>query len=222
MEMRQAINGLAVIAILGGVARIGMAPSAYIWGSNSMQELTFGFVASLLMGIGILGIYLNAAPNVGIVGFLSTLVISAGGALTVALVWSNMLGMTEPDHAYIAPLLNANSILSLAGQLVFGIVMIRARAYPLWSLLLFMVFPFIYFIPGISDLGSVAWGACYIAFGYCALKNQKRAAAPHSSGGLPPGNAAPAAQTNAPRASARPLPDAKGPPPQGRGPHSFI
>lgn len=176
MELRQVTGILAFMAILGGIARIGMAPSAYIWGSNSMQELVFGFVACILMGISILGIYLHALPRAGILGIVGTIAISISCMLTTALVWSNMLGMVGEDHRYIDPLLGTNSLLMLVGQLAFCIAMFRARTYPLWAVILFLVYPAIYFIPGISDLGSVAWGLCFIAFGASMLRGNSTAA----------------------------------------------
>lgn len=181
MQLRQVIGVLAYMAILGGLARIGMAPSAYIWGSNSMQELACGFAACILMGISILGVYLHAMPRAGMLGLAGTIAIAISSMLTVALVWSNMLGLVGEDHRYIDPLLSTNSLLMIIGQLAFCIAMFRARVYPLWAVILFIVYPAIYFIPGISDLGSVAWGLIFIAFGASMLRGNSAAA---SSGDL--------------------------------------
>lgn len=175
MNMKQALKGLAIVAIVGGVARIGMAPSALIWGTNSMPELICGFVACILMGIGIIGVYLYQTPQSGIFGLISAMLIAVGSSLTAALVWNNMLGLTPEDHVYISTLLSFNSILMLIGQIVFSISAVRARVYPLWSLILFIVYPVIYFIPtAISNLGSVAWGLCYIVFGLYILQERAR------------------------------------------------
>lgn len=176
MELKQAIRGLAVIALLGGIARICMAPSAYIWGSDSMPELISGFAACILMGIGIIGVYLYQVPRSGAAGLISALVISVGSSLTAALVWNNMLGLLPEDHQYISTLLPINSALTLIGQIVFGIASIRARVYPVWSLILFMIYPGIYFIPAVSDLGSVAWGLCYVVFAFYIWQERARKA----------------------------------------------
>jgi len=172
MEVKQVIRGLGIIALLGGIARICMAPSAYIWGSNSMPELISGFVACVLMGIGIIGVYLYQTPKSGMLGFISVLMLSVSSSLTVALVWNNMLGLEE--HDYIAAVQPINSILTLVGQIVFGISAIRARVYPIWSLILFIVYPGIYFIPAVEDLGSVAWGLCYVVFAIYILLGRTR------------------------------------------------
>lgn len=172
MELKHVIKGLAVVAILGGIARIGMAPSSYIWGPDSMPELVCGFIACILMGIGIIGVYLHSLPKTGIFSFMSTLLISIGSMLTVALVWSNMLGIPTDADPIIQPVLNANSIMTLIGQLVFSIAMMRARIFPLWTLILFIIYPAIYFIPAVSNFGSVAWGLCYIVFGWHMLRDR--------------------------------------------------
>ncbi|MFC4597412.1 hypothetical protein [Cohnella hongkongensis] len=176
MEVKQAIKGLAVVALLGGIARICMAPSAYIWGHNSMPELISGFVACVLMGVGIVGIYLYQAPRSGLIGLLATLILCVSAALTAALVWNNMLGLLPEDHDYISALLPVNSALALIGQVAFAITAIRARVYPIWCLILFILYPGIYFLPVVSDLGSVAWGLCYVAFAIYVLQERARKA----------------------------------------------
>lgn len=176
MEIKQAIKSLAVVALLGGIARICMAPSAYIWGSNSMAELICGFVACMLMGIGIIGVYLYQLPRVGMLGLISVLIISMNSTLTAAFVWNNMLGLLPEDHDYISALMPFNSILTLVGQILFSITAIRGRVYPIWSLILFIVYPGIYFIPAVSDLGSVAWGLCYVVFALYILQERARKA----------------------------------------------
>jgi hypothetical protein len=172
MEVKQVIRSLGIIALIGGIARICMTPSAYIWGSNSMPELISGFVACILMGIGIIGVYLYQAPRIGILGWFATLFLSISSALTAALVWNNMLGVLPEDHSYISTLLPINSALALIGQLVFSITSIRARVYPVWALIVFIVFPVVYFIPVIGDLGSTLWGLCYIVFAYSMLRQE--------------------------------------------------
>lgn len=174
MEIKHIVKGLAIVALLGGVARICMAPSAYIWGSNSMAELVCGFIACMLMGVGIIGVYLYQAPKSGVFGLVAVILISFTSTLTAALVWNNMLGIAPEDHHYISTLLPINSIVTLLAQIVFGISALRSRTYPRWAIVLFMLYPAIYFIPKVSDLGSVAWGVCYVAFAWCMLQDRGR------------------------------------------------
>jgi len=174
MEVAQAVKSLGIVALLGGIARIGMAPSAYIWGHDSMAELMCGFVACVFMGIGIIGVYLYQAPRSSALGLISMLLLAISGTLTAALVWNNMLGLLPEDHAYIGRLLPFNSALTLVGQILFSVTAFRARVYPIWSLVLFIVYPGIYFLPVVSDLGSVAWGLCYLVFAYYILTSRSR------------------------------------------------
>jgi len=174
MEIKHIEKVLAIVALLGGIARICMAPSAYIWGSNSMAELVCGFIACMLMGVGIIGVYLYQAPKSGLFGLLSVIIISFTSTLTAALVWNNMLGIAPEDHYYISTLLPINSLLTLLAQIVFGISALQSRTYPRWAIVLFMVYPAIYFIPKVSDLGSVAWGVCYVAFAWYMLQGWSR------------------------------------------------
>lgn len=176
MEVANVIKSLGIIALMGGIARICMAPSAYIWGSDSMPELVSGFIACILMGIGIIGVYLYQAPRSSVLGLISVLIISISSSLTAALVWNNMLGLLPEDHDYISTLLPINSVLTLIGQIVFSLTAIRARVYPIWSLILFIIYPAIYFIPAVSDFGSVAWGLCYVVFALYILQGRVRRA----------------------------------------------
>ncbi|AJY76661.1 hypothetical protein [Paenibacillus beijingensis] len=172
MKMEQITRGLALTALLGGIARIGMAPSAVIWGTDSQQELYFGFVACLLMGVGIFGVYLYEAHRLGMIGFLSVLLISLSSTLTAGLVWSTMLGVSASSSDFIAPMQNINSLMALIGMLGFCILTLRARIYPIWTVVLFLLFPVISFIPVVTDWATVAWGLSYIGFGYYVLANK--------------------------------------------------
>ena len=141
-----------------------------------MPELVCGFVACVLMGIGIIGVYLYQAPRSGILGLISVLSLSVSSSLTAALVWNNMLGVLPEDHHYISTLLPINSMLAMIAQIAFGITAIRARVYPTWNLILFIVYPGIYFIPAVEDLGSVAWGLCYVVFAIYIWQGRARKA----------------------------------------------
>lgn len=172
MDMERITRGLAFIAMLGGVARIGMAPSAVVWGTDSMQELLFGLVACLLMGVGIFGVYFYEAHRLGVIGFLSVLLLSVSSTLTTGLLWSTMLGMTEGDNSYIALLQNINSMTALIGMIGFCVLTVRARIYPLWTVVLFLLFPIMSFIPAVTEWATAAWGLSYVGFGYYAFSKK--------------------------------------------------
>ncbi|XID94884.1 hypothetical protein ACF3MZ_10365 [Paenibacillaceae bacterium WGS1546] len=172
MKMETAVKGLALTALIGGVARIGMAPSGAIWGTDSIQELIFGLIACLLMGIGIFGVFLRGADKLGIVGFLSVILISLSSTLTAALVWSSMLGIAGEDHNYIPNMQSVNSLIMLIGMIGFCVQSIRSRIYPIWTAVLFLLFPILSFIPVAANWAAVAWGISYIGFGYYAFANK--------------------------------------------------
>jgi len=172
MKMETAAKGLALTALIGGAARIGMAPSAVIWGTDSIQELMFGFIACLLMGVGIFGVFMHGANRLGIVGLASVILISVSSTLTAGLVWSTMLGVTGDDHDYIATMQSLNSSVMLVGMIGFCVQSIRARIYPLWTAVLFLLFPFMSFVPAVANWAAVAWGLSFIGFGYYAFKNK--------------------------------------------------
>jgi len=172
MTIERITKGLALVAILGGIARIGMTPSALIWGVDSEPELLFGLSACLLMGVGIFGIYLHQAHRIGVTGFVSALLISLSSTLTAGLVWSSMLGVMAEDSAYVGTMQSINSLLALAGMLGFCYATVRARIYPVWTVVFFLLFPVMSFLPPVSSWATVAWGLSYIGFGYYALANK--------------------------------------------------
>ena len=167
MSMEKVVKSLAFIAIIGGIVRIGMAPSGAIWGTDSLPELMFGLVACLLMGIGIFGIFLHASNQLGMAGFIAVILLSISSTLTAALVWNSMLGLTWEEHDYIGNLQGINSIMMLIGMLIFCFLVIRKKVYPLWAVVLFLLFPVISFIPMLANYAAVLWGISYIVFGYC-------------------------------------------------------
>jgi hypothetical protein len=179
MNVERTMKGLAFIALLGGIARIGMAPSATIWGVDSVQELLFGITACLLMGVGIFGVYLHGADRYGTVGFLSVLMISISSTMTACLVWSNMVGVTEADHDYVQPFQNINSLIAILGMIGFCVQTIRARIYPVWTVVLFLLFPVMSFIPAVTNWATAAWGLSYVGFGYYALANKSVRSRPY-------------------------------------------
>jgi hypothetical protein len=166
MNLERVATALAGVAILGGIARIGMTPSALIWGENSVQELVFGLIACLFMGVGIFGVYLYQAHRLGITGLASVLLLSISSTLTAALVWSTMLGVTAEDQPFVAPMQTINSTAAMLGTIGFCVQTLRARILPAWPVVLFLLFPAIMFIPALSNWGAVLWGISYMGLGY--------------------------------------------------------
>ncbi|HZG79072.1 MAG TPA: hypothetical protein VEZ72_24680 [Paenibacillus sp.] len=183
MNTEQVTKALGCIALLGGLARIGMAPSAAIWGVDSAPELAFGMTACLLMGIGIFGIHLHQSQRAGIVGFVSVVLISASSTLTAALVWSTMLGATAANGFDVGTMQAVNSALALLGMIGFAVATVRARVFPIWALVLYLAFPVLSFVPFVQNWATVPWGLSYVVLGYyaCAGKTRNRPSGFHAA-----------------------------------------
>ncbi len=174
MNTEQVTKALGLIALLGGIARIGMAPSAAIWGLDSAPELAFGLTACLLMGIGVFGLHLHQSTRAGMIGFVSAVLLSASSTLTAALVWSTMLGATAANGFDVGTMQAVNSLMSLVGMIGFAVATIRARVFPVWALILYLAFPVLSFLPFVANWATVPWGLSYIAFGYYAFAGKAR------------------------------------------------
>ncbi|WP_309121722.1 hypothetical protein [Paenibacillus sp.] len=179
MNTEQVTKALGLIALLGGAARIGMAPSAAIWGVDSGPELAFGLVACLLMGIGIFGVHLHQSHRAGILGFVSVVLISISSTLTAALVWTTMLGATEANGANVGAMQAVNSLTALIGMIGFAVATARARVYPIWTLALYLAFPVLSFVPVVTDWSTVLWGLSYVGLGYYAFAGKTKKQAGH-------------------------------------------
>ena len=174
MNTEQVTKGLGLIALLGGIARIGMAPSAAIWGVDSAPELAFGLTACLMMGIGIFGLHLHQSQRAGVLGFVSVVLISASSTLTAALVWSTMLGATAANGFDVGTMQAVNSGMALLGMIGFAVATIRARVFPVWALILYLAFPVLSFLPFVSNWATVPWGLSYVVLGYYAFVGKAR------------------------------------------------
>ncbi|MFC5701950.1 hypothetical protein ACFPVX_11685 [Cohnella faecalis] len=163
MKVESMTKALAWIAILGGIARIGMSPSAVIWGTDSDQELTFAMIACCLMTIGWFGIHYYQSHKTGVTGFISYVLITLSNTLTTCLVWSQIMGSNTGTLK--ETVLSINSGAALLGMIMFAIQTVRARIYPVWPVALFLLFPVASFIPLVTEWATTLWGLAYIGFG---------------------------------------------------------
>lgn len=165
------VRWLGMICLLAGIARIGMTPTSIIWGTDSAQELTFGYIACILMSVGSIAIYLVQSREIGVLGFISTLGIIIGNILTTALVFTAfLLSSTEPkpDGLVVAITGTGGMIGLTAGTLVLAILMYRAKVFPRWVAGLFVLMILSLFLP-IEDNKYMAlfWGIAYVGAGFC-------------------------------------------------------
>jgi len=166
MEWKTVVKWLGMICLLAGIARMGMTPSALIWGTDSDQELTFGFIACVLMSVGTIGAYMVQSRETGIMGFIATLLVTVGNIIVTCLVWSVFaLGdlATEQTGMFITISRMIGIFGTMLGTLMFAFVTFRAKVFPRWIVVLHLMM-----------LGSIVldewfalfWGLSYVGMGY--------------------------------------------------------
>ncbi|MFD0672851.1 hypothetical protein [Cohnella sp. GCM10027633] len=171
MNESRVIQWLGMICLLAGVARIGMTPTSFAWGTDSMPELVFGYAACILMSVGSIAIYYVQARETGVLGFVSALGIIVGNIVTTALLFMSFVmepNAPEPDSVVVA-ISGIGSMIGLTGgTLLFTIVTFRAKVFPRWVVYLLVLMLLAMFIP-IADnkLFALFWGLTYVGMGYC-------------------------------------------------------
>jgi len=178
MNEKQVIKGLGMVCLLAGIARIGMTPSAIIWGSDSSQELTFGFIACVLMSIGTIVTYMVQSRETGVTGFITTLAIITGNIVTTAMVWHSFVsGNPEenPDNLLFAITSMISMIGFIGGTLVFTILTFRAGVFPRWVSVLLLLILLTAFLPVDDNIYfPFFWGLAYVGMGYCIFAGKLR------------------------------------------------
>lgn len=171
MNDKQFIKWLGMICILAGISRIGMTPTSLIWGTDSPQELTFGFIACILMSVGTIVTYMVQSRETGVTGFITTLAIIIGNIVTTAMVWTQFtLGAGAPmPEGTLVNISRAIMMVGLmGGSLLFAILTFRAKVFPRWVPALLVLMILNIFLP-IADNKYFAafWGLSYVGMGYC-------------------------------------------------------
>lgn len=175
MTLKKMNKWFGILVLLAGILRIGMTPSALIWGTDSPQELYFGLSACILMAVSSIGLFLVQRES-GVSGFISSLLMSMGNVVAGCLVWfllgAGMVG--EEAKAITDPnVLMVSSIIMMLGMFIgtplFTYATFRAKVFPRWVfylLLLSMVGPV---IPGLEEWGALFWGLSYVGMGFVMI-----------------------------------------------------
>ncbi|SDC51678.1 hypothetical protein SAMN02799630_00128 [Paenibacillus sp. UNCCL117] len=171
MTIDKAAGWLALIAILGGISRIGMTPSSYIWGGDSDQELICAFIANILMVIGTFGIYLKQIKESGKFGFISFLILELGLILVTCTVWSSMLHVDPWEWGIVKTMEITTGML---GLILFPIAGLKARVLPKWPCILMIAMLFVGPIPMLEKWVALLWGLSYIGMGYAVWSTRNR------------------------------------------------
>ncbi|WP_217596480.1 hypothetical protein [Cohnella sp. GbtcB17] len=171
MTEAKILRWLGMICLVAGIARMGMTPTSLAWGTDSPQELTFGYIACVLMSAGSFALYLAQARETGVLGFLSALGIVIGNVLTTALVFTTFIVDTAenpPEGLAVAITGMGNMIGMMGGTLLLTILTFRAKVFPVWVPILFVVMMASMFLP-IADNKYFAffWGLAYVGAGWC-------------------------------------------------------
>ncbi|CAI6082865.1 hypothetical protein COHCIP112018_03788 [Cohnella sp. JJ-181] len=160
-----------MICLLAGIARIGMTPTAIAWGTDSPQELTFGYIACVLMSVGTIALYLAQSRETGVLGFIGALGMIVGNILTTALVFTTFILDTsqDPPEGLAVAITGMGSMIGMmGGTLLLTILTFRAKVFPIWVPILFVVMMASMFLP-VADNKYFAffWGLAYVGAGFC-------------------------------------------------------
>lgn len=171
MQVNRVVQWLGMICLVAGIARIGMTPTSLIWGTDSVPELTFGFIACILMSVGSIALFVVQSKETGTLGFISTLGIIVGNIMTTALVFTSFFpGIQEiAEDSLVASITGMSSMIGLTGgTILYAILTFRAKVFPRWVPILHVVMLLSAFLP-IEDNKYFAffWGLSYVGAGLC-------------------------------------------------------
>ncbi len=183
-----------ISAIIGGLIVLLMYPvrMAYcppLSGGTGCVVFKGTFVLeSILVLLGIVGIYLIQAEKTGIYGLISFFIAFLGGAMTVGADWTHTF--VEPALQELLPdLAQSNSpppffvmlglmsswLLHTLGWILFGISIISARVFSKWAVLLVIVGFILSFIPLPSiPVASTLAGLGLVWLGYQIQANARK------------------------------------------------
>lgn len=184
MEMTEAkaVRWLGMICLLAGIARMGMTPTSMAWGTDSPQELTFGYIACILMSVSSIVLYLVQVRETGVLGFIGAFALAAGNVLITAMVFMTFVlgaGHEQPDSLAGTITGMVSMISMMGGSLLLAILTFRAKVFPTWVPILFLVMIASMFLP-VEDNKYFAffWGLAYVGAGWCVwsgrLKNREQ------------------------------------------------
>ncbi|GIO14253.1 hypothetical protein J19TS2_38080 [Cohnella xylanilytica] len=178
MTFSQVIRFLAVCSIIGGFFRAAMTPFALALGLDSIPELICGVLGTLFMGIGMFGVYFLHLKKFGKLGFAAFALHSVGSFLIMALVFDSltfkvyepsMLQSPMPPWPVAVTGMTSMPIIILS-MILFPISIFRTKLYSKLSAILLLLTPVLNFMPYVSDVGPLLWGAAFVLYGIEAWK----------------------------------------------------
>jgi len=167
MTVEKTVKWLGLVCILAGIARMGMTPSGLIFGSDSKQEITFALIASILMGISSINLFLAQSKKTGIMGLIATLLLSVGNIILAGGFYGFFAYGELPKPGTFVNIVESLAYPGLlAGTLILMIVTFRAKVFPRWYIVIFALMLLSLGIPFLGDWFAFFWGLTYVAMGY--------------------------------------------------------
>jgi hypothetical protein len=167
MNVEKVIKWLGFGCILAGIARMGMTPAGLIFGSDSKQELTFALIASILMGLTSITLFLAQARETKIFGFIAALLLSAGNIMLASGFYGVFAYGQFPKPGTFVNIVDSLSHLGLLlGTLILMVATFRAKVFPRWYIAVFVLMLLSLGIPFLGDFFAFFWGLTYVAMGY--------------------------------------------------------
>ncbi|HEY7347649.1 MAG TPA: hypothetical protein VH599_04970 [Ktedonobacterales bacterium] len=154
-------------------------------------EQVVNWVAKVFLLWALVGLYSRQAKETGVLGFIAFLLSFVGITLVFGTIWGYFL--LAPGFAKVAPaFLDAGGTqfsllpglvglilpfaLALLGFLLFGVASLRAKVFPRWAAVLFILFPPLFVVKGFIPLPSIAdiaFGAGLVWMGYTLWAEQR-------------------------------------------------
>lgn len=192
MTLEKSVKWLGLITILAGIAKMGMTPSGLFFGGDSKQEITFALIASILMGISSINLFLSQSRQTGIFGLIAVILLSAGNIILASGFYGYFAYGNLPKPGTFVNIAESLTYPGLLlGTLILMIVTYRAKVFPRWYIVIFALMLLSLGIPFLGDWFAFFWGLTYVLTGYTiitgkyAVKNStekvsvKQEAVPH-------------------------------------------
>lgn len=167
MSWEQIVRWLGLGCIVAGIARMGMTPTSIIWGYNSPEELSFGFVACVLMAFTSLAFYMVQSKETGVLGLITVLGIMIGNMLTACTLfgYAHYGTFGDEDALLRKAIMLIMSVGVLGGALALPILSWRAKVFPRWVIVVMVLMPASIALP-FDGAFAFFWGLPYVAMGY--------------------------------------------------------
>jgi hypothetical protein len=136
-------------------------------------------VAAMLIGLGLVGLYVRQAQEAGTLGLIAFVVTFIGGMMAAGSIWSEAffgpwlakaapeLLDTDPAGIVVAGVMLSIGLFAL-GWFLFGLISLRAGVLPRGAAILLMIGAVLFAVAGVLELpfAPVLFGAAVVWLGY--------------------------------------------------------